>query len=88
MARFQAYLDGCARCREEIEGWRGLISDLSTLPELAPTAGFGGRVLDAVGRDGAGRLPLAARVRHWLGARAPIRRTRTPDDSRIYWKEP
>lgn len=73
VGRLEAHLDGCARCRAEAEGWRALVHELSALPPLAPTLGFSGRVLDAVGRAQSPLL-LAARIRaalrSWVGGPA------------------
>ena len=65
-ARIEEHVDGCPRCRAEVEGWRSLMGDLSVLGELSPRSGFGGRVLDAVGGSARERISLAARVRSWL----------------------
>ncbi len=59
--RIQAFLDGalpkeervhveehatfCASCQSELDAWQLLYSELSELPELAPSEGFAGRVL-------------------------------------------
>ncbi len=62
IAQIQSHLDGCIRCRAEAEGWRALVAGLSSLAALAPTSGFAGRVLDAVGRSAPERESLAARI--------------------------
>jgi anti-sigma factor RsiW len=67
VGRLEAHLEGCVRCRAEVEGWRALVEELSTLPALSPTPGFSGRVLDGVGHPTEVRLPWAARVRATLG---------------------
>lgn len=83
-ARIQAHLDGCARCRAEVQAWEALLRDLATLPALSPREGFRGRVLDAVGRTQPTRLPLAARVRAALSARTGRRAALAhPDGARI-----
>jgi predicted anti-sigma-YlaC factor YlaD len=81
--RLDAHLEGCARCRAEVEGWRVLVEELSALPTLTPAPGFSGRVLDGIGR--AERLPLAARVRAtlagWLPGKAAVEAH--PDSGRL-----
>ena len=61
--RVEAHLARCALCREEAVSWRALLDELYELPALAPGPGFPGRVLDAIGRASADRIPLAARTR-------------------------
>lgn len=41
----RAHLDGCARCRSEVEAWSSLLSTLDGIEELAPTEGFASRVM-------------------------------------------
>lgn len=65
-ARLEAHLEACARCRVEVEAWRAVITELAALAPLAPPPGFGGRVLDAVGRHAEAKASLADRVRGWL----------------------
>jgi len=65
-ARIEAHLEECPRCRAEVEGWQALMGELAVLDQLAPRAGFGGRVLDAVASPAPVAVPLAARVRAWL----------------------
>jgi anti-sigma factor RsiW len=68
-ARTEAHVEACPRCHAEVEEWRALLGELAELGELAPHAGFSGRVLDAVGDAQARRVhspravSLAARVR-------------------------
>jgi anti-sigma factor RsiW len=64
-AQTEAHVDACPRCRAEVDGWRALLGELAGLGELAPHAGFSGRVLDAVGGASA-RVSSVARVRAWL----------------------
>ena len=52
------HLDGCARCRAEVEGWQNVFARLDEVPELEPSPGFAQGVLDAL----PGRKSLAARV--------------------------
>lgn len=66
-ARDREHLEACARCRAQAEAWEALFLDLGQLPELAPTAGFSERVLEALPERSAAALPWAARVRGWLG---------------------
>lgn len=71
-AHVEAHTHACPRCRSEVEAWRALMADLSTLERLSPQPAFRTRVLEAAPRsahagaspaEGAARLPLAARVR-------------------------
>lgn len=41
----QAHLDGCARCRSEVEAWSSLLRTLDGLEDLAPAEGFAARVM-------------------------------------------
>ena len=66
VARVEEHLATCARCTEELDGWRLLFEDLSGLAAHAPTVGFRERVLAAV--ELPGRLSLAARLRRRAGA--------------------
>ena len=71
--RIEEHLDHCPRCRAEVEGWQAMMGELAGLEEIAPPAGFSGRVLDAMAARTAAPAPapLAARVGAWLrGLRA------------------
>lgn len=57
-ARVRRHLEGCGRCRSELEGWTLLFRELDALPEIIPPEGFRREVLAAVGR----RRPLRARL--------------------------
>ncbi len=41
----RAHVDGCARCRSEVEAWSGLLRTLDGLEDLAPSEGFAARVM-------------------------------------------
>jgi anti-sigma factor RsiW len=41
----QAHVDGCARCRAEVEAWTALLGTLDGLEDLAPREGFAARVM-------------------------------------------
>lgn len=64
-ARVEEHAASCARCAAELDGWRTLFRTLGELPGLAPAEGFADRVM-----VGVAPLPLAARVRGWLGVAA------------------
>lgn len=59
----RAHLDGCPRCRSEVEGWQLLFDDLGDLPTLSPSPAFRERVLASVERT----APRSAGVRGLLG---------------------
>lgn len=58
----QEHVSSCARCRSELATWTALYRGLETLPELAPSPGFVGRVLDAVPEPSPAAPSLAARL--------------------------
>lgn len=62
-AAVRAHVDGCVRCRSELDAWETLFEDLSELPALAPSATFRDRILEARPQP----VGAAARVRGWLG---------------------
>jgi anti-sigma factor RsiW len=41
----QAHVDGCARCRAEVEAWTALLENLNSLGDLVPAEGFAARVM-------------------------------------------
>ncbi|MEK9502327.1 zf-HC2 domain-containing protein [Gaopeijia maritima] len=43
----RAHLDGCARCRSEVEAWEALFDDLQELPVLTPSPTFRHRILES-----------------------------------------
>lgn len=47
-AAVRKHLDGCARCRGEVEEWMSLFSSLSGIPEVAPPPGFRQKVMEGV----------------------------------------
>ncbi|MBW3534059.1 MAG: zf-HC2 domain-containing protein [Gemmatimonadetes bacterium] len=65
--RAREHVDACARCRARAEAWEEVFSGLEALPELSPSAGFAGRVLEALPTRERAALPWAARVRSWFG---------------------
>lgn len=46
-ASAQAHVDGCPRCRSELEAWETLFDQLGELPRLAPSPAFRTRILQA-----------------------------------------
>jgi anti-sigma factor RsiW len=48
MGPARAHLEGCGRCRAELEGWQLLFSELEELPDLGPAMGFADRVMTKV----------------------------------------
>ena len=70
-ASVEAHLGSCARCRSELEGWRSLFTELSSLPQVRPHEGFQDRVMADV------RIPrplsLVARVRSRIAVLLPSR---------------
>ncbi|MEX1257225.1 MAG: zf-HC2 domain-containing protein [Gemmatimonadota bacterium] len=44
-AEVDSHLAVCARCAEELDGWRVLFRDLGTLPALGPSSAFSDRVM-------------------------------------------
>ncbi len=65
-AAAQAHLSVCPHCREELETWGLLFSDLNDLEELAPGPEFSREILAQLPAP----QPMAARVRAWLGGEA------------------
>lgn len=63
-ATVQAHLSVCPHCREELEGWAFLFSDLGSLQELVPGPNFSEGVLSQL----PGKQSLPSRVREWFGA--------------------
>lgn len=51
-AVLESHLEGCGRCRTEVEEWRALFTALETLPAFEPASGFTERVMAQV------RLPV------------------------------
>ena len=47
-ARIEAHLGSCRACRTDAEAWGELIRRIEVLPELAPSAGFAGRVMAGI----------------------------------------
>jgi anti-sigma factor RsiW len=80
-ARVEEHLAACARCSEDLEGWRVLFEDLAALPRLAPPDGFQGRVMASV--ELPGRVPLSERLRRGLLAILPSPRPEHPADERL-----
>ncbi len=66
-ASVEEHLSACPACREELDGWRLLFSDLETLPELEPASTLSERVMAELPL----RRPLGARVRRWVGIGSP-----------------
>jgi anti-sigma factor RsiW len=62
-ARVEEHVAACARCTEDLEGWRLLFEDLSTLPRHTPASGFQSRVMASVA------LPTPAPFLERLGRR-------------------
>jgi len=57
----EEHLAACARCSAELDGWKLLFEDLSTLDSPRPRSGFADRVMADVRVPA--EVPLAARVR-------------------------
>lgn len=78
---FQEHLEGCVRCRAELEGWTLLFEELEELDVLEPSPAFAEAVMTGVEREDPDRLPLAARVRGWLPVprRRKVRHPEGPD---------
>lgn len=62
-AAVRAHVDGCARCRTEMEAWESLFDDLGELATLAPSGAFRDRILESLPEKAGAR----ERVRGWLG---------------------
>ncbi len=58
-----AHVDGCVRCRSEMEAWETLFGELTELPKLSPSPAFRERIVESLPR----RAGAGARVRAWLG---------------------
>jgi anti-sigma factor RsiW len=52
LARTQAHVEACDACGREVGAWRRLVTAISALPVLAPSAGFRMRVLAAFRAQG------------------------------------
>lgn len=65
----QEHLASCARCSAELDGWKLLFDELDQLPSLTPSSGFADAVMAEVHMPEA--LPLAARIRGWVGLASP-----------------
>lgn len=63
----EAHLEGCARCRVEVEELRSLFGVLASVAYHAPALGFADRVMARVRV----RQPWFARVEEWLARLAP-----------------
>ena len=70
-ASVEEHLGSCARCSSELEVWRSLFSELSSLPSVRPHDGFQDRVMADVRIPGP--LPLAARIRNRIAVLVPGR---------------
>lgn len=68
-SRIEEHLASCARCGEEVDGWRLLYAELDELPALRPSGDFARRVMEEV--EVPRRLSLVARVRQALGSLLP-----------------
>jgi anti-sigma factor RsiW len=66
-ARVEEHLAACARCAAELDSWRVLFADLSSLPGQAPRAGFSHRVMAEV--------RIAEEKPSWLASLFPRRAT-------------
>lgn len=66
----EAHLDGCARCRSELEAWSLVFADLATLRDLGPAPGFAERVMEQVELPAPAPRRVVDRVRRLLLARA------------------
>lgn len=68
-AAAEAHLDGCRLCRDEVEGWRGLMVHLDRIPRLEPSPVFAERVMAHVRVQTAvtlARPGLRERLLNWL----------------------
>lgn len=72
--RAEVHVAACDSCRTSLQGWQTLFSELESLAELAPSEGFGERVMARVRV----RAPVTApapvpsvRIRRWLGGFVP-----------------
>ena len=70
-ASVEEHLGSCARCSSELEVWRSLFSELSSLPSVRPHEGFQDRVMADVRIPGP--LPLAVRIRNRIAVLVPGR---------------
>ena len=70
-ASVEEHLGSCARCSSELEVWRSLFSELTSLTSLRPHEGFRDRVMADVRIPGP--IPLAARVRKRIAVLVPGR---------------
>jgi anti-sigma factor RsiW len=84
----QAFLDGelgeteardvrrhaasCARCRSHLEAWSLLFQELGSLGEMAPSAGFAERVIEALPQPVPARLPWLGRAWGWRRRLRPV----------------
>jgi anti-sigma factor RsiW len=80
-ARVEEHLAGCARCAEELDGWRLLFEELSALPRHAPAQGFQARVMASVALPSA--APLGERLRRRILALLPSPRPEHPGSERL-----
>ena len=72
-ASVEAHLGSCARCCSELDGWRSLFTELSSLPSPSPQEGFQDRVMADVRIPQPQPLPLAARMRSRIAVLLPGR---------------
>lgn len=64
--RVQGHLEGCARCRSELEGWSVLFEQLGSLGEVAPSRDFSARVMAALPEGThTGSVPVLSRLVGW-----------------------
>jgi len=64
LARFEAHIASCERCRSEAEAMRGLVRRMRELPAEAPRRDLAGAILQAVRAGSSEELFLDERVRH------------------------
>ncbi len=84
-ASVKAHVDGCPRCRSELDAWEALFDELGELPVLAPSASFRARILESapVAGDGRARKRRAAGSASVVGDHVPSGRLQDHLEGRL-----
>jgi anti-sigma factor RsiW len=82
VARLEAHVDGCARCRDRLRSWQAVTARLRTLERHAPAPDFDARVMTAFR---AARATRALATPRPLWARAVAAASRFAPHSREAW---